>query len=661
MTDNTAVTPLGVIIVNYGPPDLIAANFGQVDLSQSAVIVVVVDNFRCEADRTAIENYCNSRGWNFVPVEANIGFGSAANLGAKHAFALGCVDVLVLNPDATVSPSVLAALAESARENPTTLVSPRILRPDGSSWFVGSQVDPRSGRLRRKAFDGPSVDRTHWLTGACLLVPGQVWRRIGGFAEDFFLYWEDVDLSRRWISDGGTVQVRSDLVAVHEVGGTQAGTAKSADYYFYNCRNRLVYAASNLGRADIARWVLHTPVESLSILLRGGRANLLRSPSTWYAGIIGSIAGVGVALKALVRRRTRRPSRAADGGKLIVLQSFPDLRATSNPFLKQLLTSLPPEVEPMTFTWRRALRGRYDVFHMHWPELLARGSSPGRAALRQVMYVLLLLRIRRRGTAVVRTVHNLVPHEEGRLIERRILQWVDRLTTLRIELNDSSVPSEGSGRNSTVILHGHYRDWFSPMDCPEPQPGRVLYFGLIRRYKNVARLLEVVSSIADPELSLRVIGKPGDLRIRAEIEAAIAKDSRTSGLLEYVGDPQLAAEVGAAEIVVLPYVEMYNSGAAILALSLNRPIVVPATPANAALAAEVGHEWVFTYDGELSSDNLVICLKRAAAAASDRGRRSPDLSRRNWDVVAAAHRSTYADAVRLATSAKARRQAVTYR
>lgn len=82
----------------------------------------------------------------------------------------------------------------------------------------------------------------------------------------------------------------------------------------------------------------------------------------------------------------------------------------------------------------------------------------------------------------------------------------------------------------------------------------------------------------------------------------------------YVDDPTLAREVSSAELVVLPYRDMHNSGTLLLALSLARPVLVPRTPNNVAVAAEVGPGWIFMYDGEL--DAGVIRVRPAAGSAS---------------------------------------------
>ena len=93
--------------------------------------------------------------------------------------------------------------------------------------------------------------------------------------------------------------------------------------------------------------------------------------------------------------------------------------------------------------------------------------------------------------------------------------------------------------------------------------------------------------------------------------------------------------------MVLPYADMHNSGAALLALSLDRPILVPDNDVTAALAAEVGQDWVHRYDGPLRSADVQAALERLQRASSA----GPDLSGRGWQTVGAEHVAAYRRAI----------------
>ena len=112
--------------------------------------------------------------------------------------------------------------------------------------------------------------------------------------------------------------------------------------------------------------------------------------------------------------------------------------------------------------------------------------------------------------------------------------------------------------------------------------------------------------------------------------------------LEYVDDETLAAEISAAQVVVLPYRHLHNSGVALLALSLDRPVLVPAGDTATELAAEVGSPWVPTFSGVVGAADLAAALAHTTAADLP-GR--PDLSARDWSVVAPAHAAAFRTAL----------------
>ncbi|MCA0308394.1 MAG: glycosyltransferase [Actinobacteria bacterium] len=284
---------VGLVVVNYGSSALLERN---VAAAMPGVQVVVVDSFSTTAEREAIARLAGERGWELVAPDQNPGFGEGVNLGVLRAAALGCRVFVTLNPDAVADPGVVAGLGQCVREDPRALVSPLVLRPDGRPFFRGSTIDMRTGRIRTGWVDGDDdPDWKNWLSGACLAFGGEAFAALDGFADGYFLYWEDVDLSRRAAALGLRLMLREDLTVTHDEGGThteRGAEGKSSLYYWYNTRNRLLFGARLAGRADRARWLLSTPRESLRIWLRGGRRQLLVRPQGLLAAVGGSVAGV---------------------------------------------------------------------------------------------------------------------------------------------------------------------------------------------------------------------------------------------------------------------------------------------------------------------------------------------------------------------------------
>lgn len=309
-------------------------------------------------------------------------------------------------------------------------------------------------------------------------------------------------------------------------------------------------------------------------------------------------------------------------------------------FVNQIVEKAPPEVRFRYFSWRTALFGKYDVFHVHWPEFLVRHPKPGVRWVRRALLRLLLARLKRTGRPIVRTLHNLKPHEAGGAAENAVLQKLDEQTCLAIRLNAATPLGRKPGM---TIRHGHYRGRYPGSDSTIACPGTILYFGLIRPYKGVDTLLKVFSRIEDDKLRLRLVGRP-DKDFRGLIEEYCDRDARITSDLAFVSDEALARNIRQSELVVLPYREMHNSGAILAALSLDRPVLVPRSESNELLCKEVGPGWIYMFDGELSPDILIDTLERARTAPAS----PPCLDGRSWDEVGEAHYRAYRTACALA-------------
>jgi beta-1,4-mannosyltransferase len=344
----------------------------------------------------------------------------------------------------------------------------------------------------------------------------------------------------------------------------------------------------------------------------------------------------------------------------------------ANPYNARLYTAVQEagwQVEE--FSWVAMLR-RQDVVHLHWPELTFLTSHrPAQNAARLAVFFGLLRLARLRGTRLFWTAHNIGSHEQRSTaaLRRRLRRlWgrnVDGVLTLSADAIDAVRAEYPEFRDVpvTVTPHGHYRaDYDFSVDRAEarrrlgiPESRTVVvHAGQIRPYKNVPALAAAVVEQADPKLLLLVAGKPDRPETATAVEQAVtaARTARPSagpapapgsGELQAIdpvvwtrfaplSESEMALYLRAADLVVLPYLAIQNSGSAILALSAGRPVVVPRIGAMGELAELVGSEWVHTYRGDFDA----ATLRGALDWWADTPRAAePDLGALDWPRIAA--------------------------
>lgn len=259
----------------------------------------------------------------------------------------------------------------------------------------------------------------------------------------------------------------------------------------------------------------------------------------------------------------------------------------------------------------RTLFKRADVWHWHWPDGQFSHRSRLGAWLRFAALLVLIGKARLSGTPVVWTAHNIKGHEsENRTVEDRFWPIFHRHVSAVHYLSDSSrAVAEArypilATKPFVVTHHGHYRDVYgAPLAREEARAilglevarPTVVFCGKISAYKGVTDLMEVFSDASRLDAQLLVAGKASEAEELA-VRRAAAMDSRILLKLKLLSDAEIKAAISSADLVVLPYRDVTNSGSALLALSLDRPVLASKRGSLLELETELGSRWVRTFD-----------------------------------------------------------------
>ena len=184
--------------------------------------------------------------------ETNLGFGEGNNEISRRVESRPGDVVWMLNPDTIVEKDAPRRLQEVLDNGLADIVSPVILAErDGITrlWFSGGSVDLSSGRVtdsqlgrsELSLISAPPLLSSEFISGAAMMLRREVWDRLGGFRDDFFLYWEDVDFSLRASRAKLVLRVSTEARITHLEGHSSRGNARRrANAYYYMSRNRIL-------------------------------------------------------------------------------------------------------------------------------------------------------------------------------------------------------------------------------------------------------------------------------------------------------------------------------------------------------------------------------------------------------------------------------------
>jgi hypothetical protein len=272
--------------------------------------VIVVDNGSSDGSADFIRN--NYPQVHLIENGRNLRFAKANNVGIDVSRG---EYILILNPDTIIHERTLETVVEFADQHPNvSAFGCRVLNGDGSyqesarpfasirgEWIAGLCLRPL-GHVNRwfvsdtyVEWDGNTERPVDWITGCFMLIRGGVLKKLSGFDEQFFYYYEDMDLCRRIWQSGGSILFTPTASITHLKGQSTNHRLPPVAFALDSQITRYLYYYKYDGRPGVrqARWAallglavrcmcygtvqLIRPVDA-----RGRRLTLLRKLFEWH-------------------------------------------------------------------------------------------------------------------------------------------------------------------------------------------------------------------------------------------------------------------------------------------------------------------------------------------------------------------------------------------
>jgi len=239
--------PITVSVVSHGQGELVAVLLK--DLARCANVSEVILTQNISEKEVACPESLRSR-LRIIRNDKPQGFGANHNQAFQQC---RTSTFAVLNPDIRLDADPFPRLMEALAGSGTGMVAPAVRDPQGKledsaryfptlAQLFAKLVGLGDGRI---ALHGETPQAVDWSAGMFMLFKAEAFRRIGGFDEGFFLYYEDVDIcARLWKARLGVV-LHPGVSVVH---AAQRTSRRNLRYLKWHLTSMLRYFMRHLGR-----------------------------------------------------------------------------------------------------------------------------------------------------------------------------------------------------------------------------------------------------------------------------------------------------------------------------------------------------------------------------------------------------------------------------
>uniref|UniRef100_A0A7V2ZLB5 Glycosyltransferase n=1 Tax=Ignavibacterium album TaxID=591197 RepID=A0A7V2ZLB5_9BACT len=285
------MTDLSIIIVNYNVKEYLKNLLHSIKKASQnlSTEIFVVDNASDDGSVEMIrEKFPEVK---LIANEKNLGFGKANNLALKEA---NGKFLLLINPDTLVAEDTFSKLIEFFESHPDAgMVGCKILNPDGTlqlacrrsfpgPWTSFTKVTglsslfPKSklfARYNLTYLDENQTYEVDAISGSFMMMRKEVYDKVGGFDEQFFMYGEDLDLCYRIQKAGYKIYYVHSTQIIHYKGESTKRSSLDETKVFYDAMH--LFVKKHLSGSFIVELILRSAIAVRSLFAFLGKKKLI--------------------------------------------------------------------------------------------------------------------------------------------------------------------------------------------------------------------------------------------------------------------------------------------------------------------------------------------------------------------------------------------------
>lgn len=209
--------------------------------------IVIINNNSTDNSLEIIRTYENELNINIINLEKNVGYAKASNLGVQNSkgefIFITNVDVIYPTPDFFQK---LLKIYNKYRQNKEIIISPAIVFEGDGIHYFGAKNHilgfSYTRDVHKKLPKTKIIRMTQRASGGSLFMKKSPFIELGGYDNLFFIYYDDTDLSLRWLRNGNVIYTTNDPFIIHQ----QHKMAFSDFKYYLLERNRFFLFFKNI-------------------------------------------------------------------------------------------------------------------------------------------------------------------------------------------------------------------------------------------------------------------------------------------------------------------------------------------------------------------------------------------------------------------------------
>lgn len=245
MRNHSNEPSIAIVVINFNGFEITAGCVRSIENSDYVNWhIFLIDNASTDdSGRRLLDAYQQNENITVILSSNNSGTSGANNLGLKKAFKLGFDYVLLLNNDTELLVDSLRNLIGDADETLVRVPLITYAANPNLAWYAGGFFDRfmnsrHYGMKEEVERLGKQKQLVEYAPTCCFLIPQQVYNAVGGFDEDYFMYWEDVDYCIKLKRNNIDIEYDPSSEIRHKVSLSSGGEGNPRTYY-YCIRNRL--------------------------------------------------------------------------------------------------------------------------------------------------------------------------------------------------------------------------------------------------------------------------------------------------------------------------------------------------------------------------------------------------------------------------------------